>query len=360
MRVTPDKLAEFRAEVPLSQFTTIRLGGNAQYFVICRTLDEIVSAVSFFQTTGFPLMILGGGSNVVFSDNGFRGLVLKVDLKGISVRDEGGSAVLTASAGEAWDDVVRFAVDNNLAGIECLSGIPGSVGATPIQNVGAYGQEVKDTIVSVRVLDRQSLGIVDIAAAECKFGYRRSRFKGEDRNRYVVVEVSYRLIPSGEPTIKYAELKEYIESGRSREAKAPGSGLADVREAVLALRRRKSMVVDPEDPNSRSVGSFFLNPVLSKDEYEVFLEKSKHFGFDRVPSFASEGGTKVPAAWLVENAGFQKGMRKGGVGISANHALALVNYAGTSKELMELASDIEEGVREKFGIALEREAVIVN
>ena len=360
MRVSPDKLAEFRAEVPLADLTTIHLGGNAQYFIICRTLDEITSAVNFFQTTGFSLVVLGGGSNMVFPDNGFRGLVLKVDLRGVRFEDAGDSTIATAAAGETWDDLVRSSVEKGLAGIECLSGIPGSVGATPIQNVGAYGQEVKDTIVSVKALDRKSLELVEFSAADCRFGYRRSRFKVEDRNRFVVVEVSYKLTRGGEPSLKYAELKSYIESNKeSRGIENAERKLFSVREAVIALRRKKSMVIDPKDPNSRSVGSFFVNPVLNEPEHEKFLERVRLHGLGPAPSFRSAEGIKVPAAWLVENTGFHKGHRAGGVGISTNHALALVNYSGTTEELLKLASEIEKRVLDRFGIKLEREAVIV-
>ena len=359
MRVTPDKLAEFRAEMPLAEFTTIHLGGNAQYFIVCRTVDEIISAVSFFQTTGFPVFILGGGSNVVFPDHGVRGLVLKVELKGIRLDEQGDCTVLVANAGESWDDLVRLSVEKNLAGIECLSGIPGSAGATPIQNVGAYGQEVKDTIISVKALDRKSLDIIEFSAAECRFGYRRSRFKLDDRNRFVILEISYRLIRSGEPALKYAELRDYMESKKLHQGISVGDKLGAVREAVLELRRKKSMVIDPSDPNSRSVGSFFVNPVLADGKYGDFLERLKRYGLGPAPSYKSEEGIKVPAAWLVENAGFRKGQRRGGVGISTNHALALVNYSGTTKELLTLASEIEDAVGDKFGIKLEREAVII-
>ncbi len=360
MRVSPDKLAEFRAEVPLADLTTIHLGGNAQYFIICRTLDEIVSAVSFFQTTGFPLIVLGGGSNIVFPDEGFRGLVLKIDLKGVRFREDGDFTILNAAAGERWDDLVKASVDKGLAGIECLSGIPGSVGATPIQNVGAYGQEVKDTIVSVKALDRKSLELTEFNAAGCRFGYRRSRFKYEDRNRFIVVEVGYRLARGGTPTLKYAELKSYIESHKqSRGADAAEPTLGEVRNAVLALRGGKSMVIDPKDPNTRSVGSFFMNPVLAEADYDRFLERVAQLGLGPVPSFKAAEGIKVPAAWLVEKSGFRKGQRLGGVGISSNHALALVNFSGTTNELLKLASEIENSVRQKFGIKLEREAVIV-
>ncbi len=313
-----------------------------------------------------PVQVLGGGSNLIFPDEGFDGLVLSIGLKGITFEDEGSFTAVNAAAGETWDSLVRMCVEKNLAGVECLSGIPGSVGATPIQNVGAYGQEVKDTVVSVKAIDRDSLELVDFKAEECKFGYRTSRFKAEDRDRFIVAEVSYRLEKNGQPTLKYDELKKYVESGQEEKEegerrKAEGKpDLREVREAVIALRRRKSMVVDEHDPNSRSVGSFFVNPVLSAMEYDSFLKKLRENGIEEVPSFTTPGGTKLSAAWLVENSGFRKGYRNGGAGISSNHALALVNYGGTTVELLSLAAAIQAAVVKKFGIKLEKEAVVVS
>ncbi|MCL5268472.1 MAG: UDP-N-acetylmuramate dehydrogenase [Bacteroidetes bacterium] len=356
MRVKPNGLLDFRSEVPLADFTTIELGGNAKYFVRCETVDEIRSALSFAEGEKLPVQILGGGSNIIFPDEGFDGLVLKVDLKGITFTDEGSYPSVIAAAGEVWDGFVKSCVENDLAGVECLSGIPGLVGATPIQNVGAYGQEVKDTIVSVRAIDRSLLEIVEFSQEECCFGYRNSIFKSQDKNRFVIVEVGYKLVKHGQPSLKYAELRNYVETRRKE---AGETDLESIREAVLALRRGKSMVVDERDPNSRSVGSFFVNPVLSIAEYENFLGKLKENKIGESPSFKTAEGVKIPAAWLVENSGFHKGYRLGGVGISSNHALALINQSGTTKELLSLAASIEEAVFKKFGIALEREAVVV-
>lgn len=361
MRVTTDKPASFRTDVPLADLTTIRLGGNAKYFARCRTLDEIRSALRFARNGKIPVQVLGGGSNIIFPDAGFDGLVLSVGLEGVTFEDEGRNTFVNAAAGETWDSLVQTCVEKNLAGVECLSGIPGSVGATPIQNVGAYGQEVKETISRVKALDRASLDLVELSPENCGFGYRTSRFKTEDRDRFVVVEVTYRLAKNGRPTIGYDELKRQIELRRkeSEEEETGEPGLKETREAVLAIRRKKSMVVDNNDPNSHSVGSFFVNPVLSEEEYGNFLDRLKGNEMEQAPAFSSDGGTKLSAAWLVENSGFRKGYRNGGAGISSNHALALVNYGGTTEELLSLAAEIEKAVFKKFGIVLKKEAVVV-
>jgi len=347
-----------KTEVPLAKYTSIRLGGNAKYLVSCRTIDEIRAALELSRRENLRVQILGGGSNTVFPDEGFDGLVIKIDLKGIDIEEAKGRTIIHAAAGEDWDDLVKFCVARELAGVECLSGIPGLVGATPIQNVGAYGQEVKDTILHLKAIDRASLELKEFNADECSFGYRKSMFKSNDQ--YVIVDVAYRLVKSGKPVIRYAELQEYIKSNkRSQETETRCSKLETVRNAVLALRRKKSMLIDDNDPNSRSVGSFFVNPILSEGEFEEFRKRVMLIGNARAPSYKGAEGIKIPAAWLIENSGFRKGYRTGGVGISSNHSLALVNYSGTTKELLALASDIEREVWEKFGVKLEREAVIV-
>ncbi len=363
MIVPPDKTVGLRIDVSLAEFTTIRLGGNAKYFVIARSTDDIRSALRFAASERLPVQILGGGSNVIFPDEGFHGLVIKVDLKGVRFEDEDEHTIAVAAAGEVWDDFAKLCIDKNLSGVECLSGIPGLVGATPIQNVGAYGQEVGETIIEVSVIDRQSLDVIRFSSDDCGFGYRNSRFKRNDKDKFVIVEVCYRLKKSGEPFIRYDELRNYLgpmgERNGEWKAEKGKTGLRQVREAVLALRRRKSMVIDPADPNSRSVGSFFVNPVLSEEEYNKFVERLMPLAIERPPSFKSVEGIKIPAAWLVENSGFHKGYVRNGVGISSNHALALVNHSGTTRELLSLASDIEKAVFERFGVKLEKEAVVV-
>lgn len=347
----------FQEFVNLSEFTTIRLGGPARYLVECSTIEDVIEALEFAEGKHLNCMVIGGGSNVVFSDHGYDGLVLKIGIKG-RVFENGGGDIVRASiaAGECWDDFVKSCVEEELAGVECLSGIPGLVGATPIQNVGAYGQEVSEIIDEVTVLERSTKKIRSFSGRECNFGYRTSRFKQVDRDRFIVVNVRFALRKNGAPVVKYPELKTQIEnSGRDRELT-----LSLVRSAVIALRKKKSMILDPSDPNSRSVGSFFINPVLDESHFRAFMEKADQLGVsERVPIYFVEGGVKISAAWLVENAGFHKGFKKGGVGISANHALALVNYGGTASELISLGLEIQEKVLSIFGIKLEIEPLIL-
>ena len=243
--------------IPLAPLTTMGLGGPARYLAECTSLAEMRDCLTWAEAEGLPVQVLGGGSNVLFADAGYSGLVLKVGLSGVVFN----GATVEVAAGEDWDAFVQCCVERGLAGVECLSGIPGSVGATPIQNVGAYGQEVKDTIAEVRALDRQTLEEIAFAPAECGFAYRQSRFKGADRDRFIVTSVTYRLDDSGQPQIRYPELRRHVSDDRPT--------LATVRDTVLALRRGKSMVIDPQDPNSRSVGSFFLNPVIDAEAFDA-------------------------------------------------------------------------------------------
>jgi len=341
--------------VPLSGFSTIGLGGAARYLAHCRSSEELVEAFVFARTRGLSMQILGGGSNSLFSDRGFNGVVAKVALKGVSYRDDGEHCIVAAAAGEIWDDVVRECVRRGLAGLECLAGIPGTAGATPIQNVGAYGQEVADTIVAVNALDRESFALMTFSREECEFGYRRSRFKAKDRDRFIVTGVTFRLLRGGPPTVHYPELRKYVESTVDLNALGPGQpALQAVTDAVIALRRKKSMVIDPSDPQSKSLGSFFTNPVLTKEAFTKLRQQ-----YSDVPSFPAEGGMKVPAGWLVEQAGFRRGYRVGGAAVSANHALALVNLGTTTAELLALARRIQDGVRQRFGVSLEIEPVVV-
>lgn len=344
--------------VPLADRTTIGLGGTARYFLSCNTPEDVSAGLRFAHERQLPVQVLGGGSNIVFPDEEYPGLVLHVGIRGIAITDDGDSMLATVAAGEPWDAFVEHCVNDGLGGIECLSGIPGLVGATPIQNVGAYGQEVSETVVDVKALDRSSGNVVTIPAAECGFGYRQSRFKGDDADRYIILEVRFRLRKSAVPVIRYPELQKHIGAGSNLESLQPGRpSLRAVREGVIALRRKKSMVVDPADPNSRSVGSFFMNPVLSQEAFENL--KSRWSGKQPVPSFPASAGVKVPAAWLVERAGFPRGFTKGGVGVSEHHALALINRGGTTRELLDLAAAVQRRVYERFGVRLEREPVVV-
>jgi len=290
----------------------------------------------------------------VWPDEGYGGLVLRMANRGIFFSPEGNDVVAEAQAGESWDAFVSACVARGLRGLECLSGIPGTVGAAPIQNVGAYGQQVSDALVSVACLDRNSLERRQIPAAACAFGYRTSRFRGEDRGRFVIEAVRFRLHRGGPLAPRHAELSDALPPETA--SLEPARALGLLREAVLTLRRSKSMVVDPEDPESRSAGSFFLNPTLTRAEYEALLDR---IGDGAVPSFETGGGFKIPAAWLIERAGYSRGYTKEGVGLSKRHALALVNRGGTTRELLDLAGEIREAVGSRFGIDLRIEPEIV-
>ena len=350
-----------REYVPLSGYTTLGLGGPARFFIDCATDEEIREGITFARDHRLPLLILGGGSNMVVADNGFPGVALHLVSHGMEVAPHGYRCTVRVAAGECWDNVVAACVQRGLGGFECLSGIPGTTGATPVQNVGAYGQEVGDAVTVVHSIDLRSLASVTFTREECGFRYRWSRFKGLDAHRYVLTAVEFDLPVTSHAVIRYPELARAIE-------REPGQGpdghhtvpLARARETVLRLRAGKGMVVNPADPDSRSAGSFFTNPILTDAEFAGLRERWIHAGGTSiVPSFPSDQGVKVPAAWLVEHAGFSRGTRRGGVGISSKHALALVNYGGSSHELLALAEEIRSRVLEAFGVHLEMEPVIV-
>ncbi len=357
----PDQSLDIRTNVPLAPLTTIQLGGEARYFATCHTTEDLREGFEYAKRQGLRVHLLGGGSNTLFSDQGFDGLVLQVDLRGVTGTDRGRAVELTAAAGEPWDALVQECVRNGYGGLECLSGIPGLAGATPIQNVGAYGQEVRETIVRVRALDRATLREVQFTADKCMFGYRTSRFKQDATDRFVILAVTFMLQKVARPTVRYAELKQALESRFDLPALGAGApALTAVRETVLALRKQKSMVVDPADSNSRSLGSFFMNPVVDPETFgEVQRRWNAMGGADTVPAFPAGAHVKIPAAWLVERAGFPKGFRQGGVGVSMNHSLALVNLGGTTKDLLALADAIQNAVQEMFGIRLQREPVFI-
>jgi UDP-N-acetylmuramate dehydrogenase len=333
--------------VPLAPLTTIGIGGPARFFFRAHSVDEIVEALEWTRTRELPVFFLGGGSNLLISDAGFPGLVIQLDLRGITVEsDNGPHAMVKVAAGEPWDRFVKFAVRREWAGIECLSGIPGSTGATPIQNVGAYGQEVSETIVRVEALDRTTGRVTWFTNDECRFGYRSSLFKNIERERYVVLSVTFRLRRDGEATLKYPELQKYVaERGIALD------DLAGVREAVIAIRKRKGMVLDPRDPDTRSDGSFFMNPILTPEQYAAFAARAPD-----APHFPSGDDVKLSAAWLIEHAGFHKGFTHGNVGLSTKHTLAIVNRgSGTAAEVVELVEMIQGKVREEFGVDIHPE-----
>lgn len=344
--------------VPLAEMTTLGVGGRARFFCEATRTDIIRSGVEWAASHNLPLFVLGGGSNVVISDQGFRGLVLRIRICGIESRVEGDSVILTAGAGEEWDSLVAMCVSNNWAGFECLSGIPGSVGATPIQNVGAYGQETSDTLLMVEAFDRSTNDVVKITTGECAFGYRTSRFKTSDRDRFIITRVTYKLTQSGRPAIRYAELERYfVDKGITEPS------LAEVREAVLDIRRRKAMVIDLLDRDSRSVGSFFVNPTMSREEFEHVEKVANRFikEGESMPAFSvSDGKVKLSAAWLIERSGFHRGYRRGQAGISSKHALAIINRGNaTASEIIEIAEEISRGVRDVFGVSLVAEPVMM-
>jgi UDP-N-acetylmuramate dehydrogenase len=359
-------------DVPLAPLTTLELGGPARHFVEATSDAVVVEALAWAEARGLPVFVLGGGSNVVVGDAGFPGLVLRVTSRGRAFAPSGpGETLATVAAGEPWDGFVAGAVERGLAGVECLSGIPGLAGATPIQNVGAYGQEVSDTIRSVRAFDRRARRLVVLPAEACAFTYRDSVFRRAP-DAYVVLAVTFALRPGGAPTLRYPELADALGVGAPPASAAEGSSpalpprrptLTETRTAVLALRRRKSMVIDFGDPNRRSVGSFFTNPIVDAATAERLAATAVAEGvvetpFD-VPSWpAAVGRVKLSAGWLIERAGIAKGLRRGAVGVSTNHALALVHFGGgTTNELLGLAREIRDAVATKFGIDLVPEPV---
>jgi UDP-N-acetylmuramate dehydrogenase len=339
----------FEEHVRLAGFTTLGVGGAARWFAQTVTEADVVDAVAFANDRHVPLFVLGGGSNLLVSDEGFPGLVLQMGIAGV----ERVGDVLRVGAGVVWDEFVQQMVAAGLQGVECLAGIPGTVGGTPVQNVGAYGQEVSETIVSVRCFDTQALQYVELSNAECGFAYRTSRFNTTERGRYIVTRVDFRLREAGAPCLKYADLKKHFEGKAA-------SSLADVAEAVRTIRRGKGMVVNAGDPNSRSAGSFFRNPIVGE---EVLLKASEAagVGVDAVPHWpVGEGLIKLPAAWLLEQAGFVRGYVMGRAGISSRHTLAVINRGeATAADIIALRERIVETVRLKFGIELEQEPVSV-
>jgi UDP-N-acetylmuramate dehydrogenase len=352
--------------VPLAPLTTLQVGGMARYFAELKREDEVREAVQFAKGLDLPLFVLGGGSNLVVADSGWPGLVIRIAIGGITtpnIKDAPGNAVLfSVGAGVNWDDFVAQAVVQNCAGVECLSGIPGSVGGTPVQNVGAYGQEVSDTIESVRALDLKEDRIALLPKPACGFRYRTSIFNSTERGRYIILRVNYRLKRGGVPSLKYADLQRHFAEQLAE--KNPPS-LAEVREAVRAIRRSKGMLLVPGDEDCRSAGSFFKNPVLSETQFKELSERAASKGLD-IPSYPAprsqhkDAQRKVSAAWLVEHSGFSKGYAAGAAGISRKHSLALINRGDAkASDIVGLKDEIQRGVQSAWGILLEPEPVFV-
>ena len=378
-------------QVRLADHTTLHLGGPANRFVAARTQEELVAAVRAADARAEPVLVLGGGSNLVVADEGFPGVVVQVAAAGLEFAAHGDAVEATAAAGYDWDDFVQRCLAEGLSGVECLSGIPGRVGATPIQNVNAYGQDVAHTVTSVRAYDRLRDQVVEIPAADCGFGYRTSMFKGQAAGlargatlnpasatgRFVVLAVTFRLATRSQSApIRYGELSRVL--GVTEGERVP---LADARAAVLMLRRGKGMVLDATDPDTRSAGSFFTNPIVGSSVYATLAARvagaanggaanggaanggaANSGGIPHWP--AEDGQVKLSAAWLIEHAGFSKGFRlpgdPGGARISTKHALALTNPGdGSSASLVRLAREIKAGVFAAFGIELANEPVLV-
>lgn len=338
------------SDVELAERTTLRLGGPARRLVEAGSADELVAAVAAADAADEEVLLIAGGSNLVIADAGWPGTAVAVASRGIEERDAGDRVELTVAAGEPWDDLVARTVGEGLVGLECLSGIPGSVGATPIQNVGAYGEEVAAVIAALRCWDREEGRSLSLAPAECGFGYRTSRFKRTDR--YVVLSVTFSLARAElGPPVGYAQLAETL--GVKVGARVPAP---EAREAVLDLRRSKGMVVDPDDPDSVSAGSFFTNPILDPDAFAALAARA-----DGIPTWPEEQGrVKTSAAWLIEQAGFSRGYGDGRVGLSDKHTLAIVNRGGgTTAELVALAREIRDRVEAAFGVRLEPEPKLV-
>jgi UDP-N-acetylmuramate dehydrogenase len=342
--------------VPLAPLTTFLIGGPARFFVEAKSVGEVQEAVTFANTKELPLFVLGGGSNLVVADAGWPGLVLKIAIPGIDRHpgDHDGKAIFDVGAGEPWDRFVSHAVAAQCAGVECLSGIPGSVGATPVQNVGAYGQEVSDTIDSVEALDLKDGQVRELCNEACGFSYRSSIFNTSERGRFIILRVTYALTPGGEPHLEYVDLKRHFE-GRETPP-----NLAETREAVRHIRARKGMLIVEGDPDSRSAGSFFKNPVLSAQQHEDLKKRAAAKNLT-IPSYpALDRNRKISAAWLVEHSGFSRGYGVGHVGISTKHALAIVNRGGaTAAEVLAMKDQIQQRVEELWGVRLEPEPVFV-
>lgn len=341
-------------DVPLAPLTTLDIGGAARYFCRIETEEQTREALAWARARSLPLAVLGGGSNVLAADAGWPGLVLHIAIPGLEWQASGAARV---GAGVVWDELVEQACARQLAGLECLSGIPGSAGAAPVQNIGAYGQEISETVTRLQALDIATGAPVEFTRDDCGFGYRRSRFNGRDAGRYLITEVQLALRPEGAPTLRYAELER-----RMRTAGQPPS-LAATRAMVRELRGEKGMLLDPRHPERRTAGSFFKNPVVTAEQWQKISGRSPLPPHWPVEGSDSAGEVKISAAWLIEQSGFHKGYRlqpSGRAGISSRHALALINYGGATRaELWELAQTIRDAVLNHWGIELQPEPVLL-
>jgi UDP-N-acetylmuramate dehydrogenase len=343
--------------IPLAPLTTFKVGGPARYFVEAHSEHEVSEAVAYALARKLPLFVLGGGSNLVVSDDGWPGLVLRVSLAGVEFEGDRQKMLFHASAGENWDNLVALAVSKNCGGIECLSGIPGAVGGTPVQNVGAYGQEVSEAITRVRTLEIATGAVLDLSNADCGFSYRSSIFNGTRQGEFIVLEVSYRLCRNGGPRIEYADVKNFFAA-----TNLENPTLQQVRDAVRSIRQSKAMLLVEGDQDCRSAGSFFKNPIVSAAEADrIHALAAKRGPGKSLPRYpAADGKVKLAAAWLVEHSGFSKGYSLGSVGISHKHTLAIVNRGGAkAKDILALKDEIEKKVFDAWGVRLQPEPVFV-
>lgn len=344
---------QIKEKIPLKDLTTLKVGGNARYFAEVKHEDELKEAIEFAKARSLPIFVISGGSNILISDEGFSGLVIKNQIKGFKESAEGDKTILTVGAGEDWDKTVERMVLLGLSGLECLSGIPGSVGAAPVQNIGAYGEEVSSVIKEVVALDLKNNSIVKLSKDECKFSYRKSIFNSTEADRYVILEVIFGLGKDREnKEFSYKDLKEFF-------ANKPKPTLKEIRNAVIEIRARKGMVIHPEYESFMSAGSFFKNPVLNKNDFERVSEiigETEGKWFWNQP----DGSMKVSAAKLIEASGYPKGFKMGEAGISPKHSLSLINLGNAKAEdILKLALAIISGVKEKFGIQIEPEVLFV-
>ena len=347
---------KIQENIPLALLTTFGVGGPARYFVEARSESEVREGLQFAAAKHLPVFVLGGGSNLVIADEGWPGLVLKIALMGVEFSLHGGEAIVYAAAGENWDGLVAQSVERNFAGLECLSGIPGTVGGTPVQNVGAYGQEVSQTLTCVRVLEIETGNAIDLSNEQCGFSYRASIFNSTQRGRYIVTKATYRLNKDGEPTLEYADIQEFFATASGKPT------LQQVRDAVKQVRQSKAMLLVPGDEDCRSAGSFFKNPLVSADEAKRIEALAQRRVPDKIlAQYPGQDGTvKLSAAWLLEQTGFQKGYARGPVGISRKHSLAIVNRgAAMARDIVALKNEIEQKVFEAWGVRLQPEPVFV-
>ena len=349
---------QIEENIPLAPFTTLKIGGPARFFATVKTEDELLEGIAFARARSLPFFVLGGGSNLVVPDDGYAGVILHLTLGcALTIMRLAGCRMADADAGVAWDALVRCLCEQGISGMECLAGIPGLVGASPIQNIGAYGQEVASTIHAVRALDLATMQFVELTHAECRFAYRSSIFNSTERDRYIITRVDFRLDDSLTPNLSYADLAPLRGTNPSP---------LDVYHAVRAIRDRKGMLLHPEDPSlqtadTRSAGSFFKNPVVPTETL-AYIARTLAINGAAIPHWpAADGLVKLSAAWLIERAGYSRGFRMGDVGISSCHTLALINQTGSAscEQLFTLRDKVRLTLATNFHVTLEQEPIVM-